>query len=469
MPESERLTASAGGALVLGGGAAALFGVATTVVDGSPDAMAAVAVGVFAVLVVLSTRIEPAWLFSAAVALTAFSANSDRLGFPVGPDRLLFALGVLSLVVKSFDPQLRAAMLGRLRFGVPHALLAILTGLAIVSAAWAGTLTEREPFFGLLDRLGLIPFFMFLIAPVVFPGTRERAVLLAALVALGGYLGITALAEAFSLDALVFPKYILDTAAGIHQDRARGPFLEAVPNGFACFVCGVAAAVAASTWRGVRRSAALAVIGLCAAGTLFTLTRSVWIGTTLGTLTALVYASELRRWIVPAVAVGVLTSVLLLNVVPGLSASASERSSAQRPVWDRLNSDRAALAMIQERPVTGFGWYRFTSDSEDYFRQGERYPLTNTHIAVHNMLLSNSVELGVPVAILWLIAFGCAIAAALRGRLDGDLRAWQIGFAAIVIHFLVIANLVPLGYASTNLFIWLWAGIVVGHRRSAKV
>src|SRR5438093_1302521 len=83
----------------------------------------------------------------------------------------------------------------------------------------------------------------------------------AALVALGAYLGLTAVFEGLGLDALIVPRYIADPGAGIHFGRARGPFVEAVADGLALFGCGVAAAVAFTHWRAPwARRLALAVM-----------------------------------------------------------------------------------------------------------------------------------------------------------------------------------------------------------------
>ena len=51
------------------------------------------------------------------------------------------------------------------------------------------------------------------------------------------------------LDALVFPKYILDPNYGIHVARGRGPFVDAVANGLALYTCSVMCAIAVASWR----------------------------------------------------------------------------------------------------------------------------------------------------------------------------------------------------------------------------
>ena len=93
-----------------------------------------------------------------------------------------------------------------------------------------------------------MPFLLFLTAPLAFRTQRQRQVLLVTFVTLGAYLGLTVVFETVKLDALVFPKYILDPHYGIHAGRGRGPFVEAVTNGLALFTCSVVCAIAVAQW-----------------------------------------------------------------------------------------------------------------------------------------------------------------------------------------------------------------------------
>ena len=93
------------------------------------------------------------------------------------------------------------------------------------------------------------------------------------------------------------------------------------------------------------------MIILCAAGMLYTLTRQVWAGGVAGIVVAMLADRRLRRWL-PFVAAGAAIVVLLsLAFIPGLSSSISQRAGDQSPVWDRLNSDAAALRMVEARPA----------------------------------------------------------------------------------------------------------------------
>jgi putative inorganic carbon (HCO3(-)) transporter len=411
----------------------------------------------------LALRIDIAWTFSVGIALTVFSGNSSQLGFPIGPDRLVFAFGlaVLAWRARPWAPEqherARAAPSGDLVWW----LLVLTIAYAVVSAAWSGTLTEHAGLYGLLDRLGVVPFLLFLLAPTIFPTERERTVLLTTLVALGAYLGFTALAETVHLNALVFPRYILDPTVGIHADRARGPFVEAVANGLALFGCATASAVAFTRWRDqLARAAALAVMVLCALGVVFTLTRAVWIGAAVAPLVALLCSPRTRRWVLPTALTGGLVVAFAFAAIPGLTSQADTRAQSKRPVWDRLNTDAAALRMIERRPVLGFGWSSFVERGPDYLRQAPDFPLTGAGLNVHNVFLSNAVELGLLGFVLWLLAFLAGIGgAALRSVLPA-VEPWRIGLIALAVCWVVVANFGPLGYAFPTLLLWTWAGVV---------
>ncbi len=220
------------------------------------------------------------------------------------------------------------------------------------SAVAAGTLGESGQFFELLERVGVLPFMLFLVAPVVFAAERHRRILLGALIAMGAYLGFTSLMETLDLRALVFPSYINDPSLGTHADRARGPFLEAVTNGAGLYVGIIAATIALLQWKDERaRTLAWVVLALCSAGILFTETRSVWLGAVVATVLTLLAIRELRYWFVPAAAAATAMVLLSLAVVPGLAGAVTDRQNDDRTVWDRKNLATASVNMVEAHPL----------------------------------------------------------------------------------------------------------------------
>src|ERR1700733_11567473 len=181
--------------------------------------------------------VEPAWILTAGMLLSVFSGNWGHIGIPLPLDRLTIFGGIAATVLRSWLSEDTP----RLELRRVHWLMALLILYAVGSAAWSNTLTSHGPLFALLDRLGVVPFLLFLVAPAAFPTERDRRMLMGALTLLGAYLGLITLFEAIGAKDLVVPHYITNPNLGIHIGRGRGPFLEAGANGMALFACLVAA------------------------------------------------------------------------------------------------------------------------------------------------------------------------------------------------------------------------------------
>jgi putative inorganic carbon (hco3(-)) transporter len=338
-------------------------------------------------------------------------------------------------------------------------MLVLVALFGICSSIAAGSLTDQTAFFGLLDRLGVVPFIGFALADRLYGTERDRMVLVTVLVGVGGYLGLTALFETIGANALVFPRYILDPVVGTHFGRARGPFVEAAANGLALFEAGVAALVGMRMFvHRVSRLAATAVVVLCALGVLFTLTRAAWVGAIAAAIVGCLLDARLRRRLAPvALGAGALALAGLL-LVPNLSDRAADRADSELPVWDRLNSNSTAWAVIEAYPLFGIGWNNFPSVNASFARQADDIPLTGTRVSVHNVALSHLAELGVVGGGLWVAGVVMAAVAAWRGsaRLPSH---WRPAAAAIFVNWAVVGMLGPLGYAFPNLCVWLWLGL----------
>jgi O-antigen ligase len=368
-------------------------------------------------------------------------------------------LGVALAGLRDEDGRMRRPPL---RVESAHWLLFAALTWAAASAAWAGTLTQPTGFFALLDRFGLMPFLAFLVAPVAFRTERQRAILLGTLIVTGAYLGLTALFEGVGLDSLVVPGYITDPSVGIHADRARGPFVQAVAMGLGLFICGGAAVLGAVRWRDRPwlRAASVAVAALCALGMVLTLTRAIWLGAVLAAVVVVFAVPRLWRAAPVAAIGGVLLVVSALALVPGLRTSAGERSSAESPVWVRENTNLAALRIIEARPLTGVGWERFKDVNPHWIRQQPDIPMAGVGEGVHNVFLANASELGLPGTFLWLAGVAVGIGGALVRRVSPELRPWQILLLGVTVMMVVAGSLGPLPYAFPLLALWTLAGTV---------
>jgi O-antigen ligase len=413
----------------------------------------------------LALAVDPAALLTLAVVLTPFAGNWQQLGIPgiLAPDRLLIAATIVLVVFRAVTgrgdplPQLRPV----------HYVLALAVLWAVASALVSHTLFDRASLLKIVEAYGVFPFLIFYLAPIIYTTPRRRQWLLGALVVLGAYLGLTVLFEMAGPHSLVWPKYILDPHYGIHGGRGRGPFADAVANGFGLYVCALASCIAASQWRGKARIAAGLVAVLCFVGTLLTLERSVWTGVAVATVVTLISFARLRRVAFPVIVASAAAVLLALVLIPGLSAKVSTRASDQGPVWDRENLTVAALNMVSARPLLGFGWSRFQATSGPYFRQSQNYPLTATNIDIHNYFLTYAVELGLVGLLIWLTGLLMGGFGALSTRAPPEFAPWRMAFLAVAVCFLLVANSVPPTVFQNEVF-WLWAGVLWSGRDSPR-
>jgi len=439
---------------------AAVLVVALALAGASAELVAAATLASLLVIggLLLTAYVDVAWLFSAAIALTVFSGHWRDIGFPplLSPDRLLLIAATVVFLIR--DPSL-----GRrpyVRLTPTHAVILVAAALAVCSALAADTLGEASTIAQLFDRFGLVPFLLFFVGPVVFATEKQRRILLGTFLALGAYLGLTALFQGIGLRGLVFPRYILELNPEIQAGRARGPFIDSAINGLALFYCAVMAAIARVVFTRPRvRNLALAIAALCLLDLLFTQQRSVWIGAVAAVLCAALAAPGVRRKLVVAIPLAAAALVAALIVVPGLHSQTSERIGDEKTEWARLTLNTAAENMIEARPLFGFGFGSFKERSGPYFQQDDDYPLTNTSGEIHNVFLATGAELGLLGGLIWLLAAAMAIGGAIVVRGPPELYPWRIGLLAATVMWLVVANLVPLKHAFPNDFLWLLAGV----------
>lgn len=417
---------------------------------------------------------EPAYVlcFTAGLVASVLSGNSKLVGFPIGPDRLLFGAALVLLLA---DPDALREV--RLRWRTVHTLLVALVLLTVLSAVTVGTLGSTYGLYALLDRL-VVPFAAFTLAPVLYATERRRLLLLRTLTCLGLYLGLTAVFEVVGPHALVVPRYIMDPNVGIQFGRARGPFAESEADGLAMITCGLAAGLLAARSRGRWRSAAGSAAVLCLVGVFLTETRSVWVGASLGVVAVGVLVPRLRRLLPAGLAgVAVLVAVALLSS-PALRGNVTGRFNDRRSLYDRQNTNAAAVRVVEAHPLTGLGWVEFQSEGTEYVRQAPDYPVTNVGIEVHNVFLGRAAELGIPGGALFaacvLAGPGRAVARRRRGlfgpRPNEPADAWgmwlvYLGTAA---GWLVAALSSPLPYPLPNLLLWLLAGVVLAPHLTAS-
>src|SRR4051812_14006696 len=101
--------------------------------------------------------------------------------------------------------------------------------------AFAVVRAMRESFdpeiWSLVASKFLVPLVLFHLAMIVFRSDQARRMFEIFVILTLAYLTFTAVAFLCDARSLIFPRFILNESLGIHADRARGPFLQAVANG----------------------------------------------------------------------------------------------------------------------------------------------------------------------------------------------------------------------------------------------
>lgn len=413
------------------------------------------------------------YAFVAAVVLQFMSGSTRLYGIPIPPDRLalLVAIGLLVIHPDLWRSRWRLC-------GIHLACFLACVGV-LGSIVWFSGFTDTEGVFRLVDTFGIVPFLLFATAPLIFGTPQRRFVLLFGLALLGLYLGWTSVAEGLHLRALVWPGGIYDPNDP-HFPRAIGPSRQVANNGLQLLGCAAAAAGVFLTRRGMARWVAVLSLVLCLAGAFFTLTRSIWLAALVAILVVAVLDKGMRGRIVAACVVGGGVLLLVVFSVPAVYAQVFERIGTSRSVYDRLNVNEAAIRAVLAHPLEGIGYNRFQLVSRDWVWQAPDYPITSIDIAVHNVFLGHAVELGIPLAMLWVVVLLWAVSLAIRGvrgapgQADGgvdaldrsDIRAVGTAAAAYVVAWIVVANFIPIGYALPTTLLWLFLGLCVHPRDS---
>jgi putative inorganic carbon (HCO3(-)) transporter len=407
----------------------------------------------------LVSRVDLAILVCVGLFLQLFSGNWNLMHVPIPLDRVVLLLVLCALILKG--PRAVSQRWG-IMLRPTHIALLVASAWAAASGLIAGTLVGHLGFYTLLDRYGLVPFALFCLCPLFFSEARRRHYFLVTMVAIGLYLGITGIFEGVHVYSFLFPRFIANPNVGIHWGRARGPILESTGDGFCIFAGGTGAAVALAYWKSTKaRALCYLTIAVDAAADFFTVTRAVWIGVILGAGVALAVNPKTRRILVTAVVVGAIAVGGLLAVSSSIRATTLNRAEQQTSVWDRENTDLAGLRIVSEKPLTGVGWENFIIVSGDYMLQQPDYPITGLGLEMHNVFLGDAAELGIPGLIFFLLALGGAVRwAVFGGRWKGLVEdPFRRGALAIVVCFLIIANLGPFTQASPNALLWVWMGI----------
>jgi len=312
-----------------------------------------------------------------------------------------------------------------------------------------------------------VPFVLYHIAGSVFPDAVSLRKLETFALAVLGYLILIALLFLFDAKAYILPSFIVDDSIGIHADRARGPFLQAVANGVALNLLGLLALNAFRRRRLPWPIGLLFLITLPVA-ILATKTRAVWLSFAASTLLLLCWSLNPR----------VRRACLFLTLIGGLGltaafiskdrdASFTDRLEERSPVDFRIAMYEAGWDMFLQKPLSGWGFDGMQTELTkriSRFHQREYF--------FHNTFVEITVQYGVAglAFYIWVVINLFRLKkpqTVLSGQsfMDAEFRSlWPV----LLLVYLLNACFVVMNYQFVNGFLFTLAGILAAQNRRAK-
>jgi putative inorganic carbon (HCO3(-)) transporter len=404
------------------------------------------------------------WFVLAGIVLSCIAGHWGDLHIPVPLDRGLLVVGLVL--------EWQRAWALRTLPAVTTTAVLLVAATAWAAVSFVGSPVRDSVGLFLLADLYIVPAVLFISAPLLFGTAHRRFVFAAVFTVFGIYLGFTAITQTLHLAPLVFPSYILDPSVGIHGDRARGPYVEAVNDGIMLVFSGVLGAFVASVSTSARwRAAGVFAALLCGIGCALTLTRAIWFAGIAVLLIGFITVPGLRRRL-PLVVVGIVVlAVAFLAAFPDFLTAATERGGSQNPIWDRLNVNAGAARMAWAHPLFGVGWQQAGPQMVDFVRLGKSYPVTaaSAGLIPHNVFLGRFAELGIPGASLWLAGVVAVLIVPVVRRCRPGFDAWRVVLLAFTVCWLIVANFGPVNYSEPAYLLYLVGGIVTAGRAVVPV
>lgn len=383
------------------------------------------------------------------------------------PDVKLYSLDRIALGVLVFVMLLRVLVLHQpLRLAAPVTMPML--ALVVLSAGSVLTQSYDAETWSVVAAKWVVPFLLYVLAGLVFKTEESLHALEIFCLVVLAYLSVIAIFFLSGEKSLIFPPFIQDESLGIHADRARGPFLQAVANGVTLNLLGL---IAMDSYRRHRLRGILALLLLVALplAILATKTRAVWISFALSVLVLLFISRSFRirracLYLVLAAAFGSLCALTFEDV----NQSITERLQERSPVEFRMAMYRAGWDMFRAKPLLGWGAGQLQADLEKRisdFHQSEFY--------FHNTFLEIGVEFGaVGLAlycwvILDLLRIGRrppTLASSRPYFLDSGFRDfWPIMLGV----YLLNACFVVMNYQFVNGILFTFAGILAAQNQSS--
>ncbi len=388
------------------------------------------------------------------------------------PDKLLFLLLLLLFA--------NAALTGRLRsisWSGTEVCMVLFAILCTVSYCITNPDAGLENFKWLTTLFNLIvyPFGLYFFVKKTRYSAPKTIWLLKAMVCVGVYLAFTASFEHFGINALVFPRYIMDPHVGIQFGRARGPMVGSNPMGEQLVVVFLVTCLIMPLTRTLSRVLLHGLLLLVTMGIYFTLTRGAWISfAAVVLLTAILggksFGTQSR----------LIIAVILLAFFAGAGSKFSYGgetlfSRRQNTIDYRLSNNKTTFNMGLANPLTGVGYGSFNSNWVKYFGDKEKQLTNDLTDGNHNTFLGLFADLGVPGVALYAALFIYLFRESLRIRKTLGLEAqFEKGLALTSVCLLTVAMIEAMSgdlrfNPTLNAVTFLFAGITASMKGTSLI
>lgn len=401
----------------------------------------------------------PSLLFVATLAVMLFRPPDVQLYWL---DRIAFLLLIFAVLLQAFSLQQSLRVAGPVTW--PMLALVVLMLSCVLAQPYA------PQNWSLFAAKWLVPFVLYHLAGLVFNDAASlRRFETFALITLA-YLSFTAIMSFAGIDALIFPRYILDEGLGIHSDRARGPLLQAVANGVALNLLGL---IAFDSFRRKRLRGVLALMFLTAVplALLATKTRAVWLSFAVSVLVVFFTSSSLRlRRACLGLALAVSIGVWAIFSFGSMGSSFDARLEERGPVEFRMAVYQAGWEMFLDKPLAGWGAENMQPELakriSDFHQEAFFFHNTYLEIAVEHGVLGLILYLWMVVALFRLGRKPPASALPPHGSfLDAAFRSlWPVLLGV----YLLNASFVVMNYQFVNGLLFTIAGMLAAQNRPAE-
>ena len=311
-------------------------------------------------------------------------------------DRILFILLAVIFIAGIFTKRYRIFSFTWVEYS-----MFLFCMFAIISMICTGFIFKEDGRLRIKELLTgyIMPFFIFFISQNSYETHEKRQGFVKLIILVGLYLSFTAIFEHFSINQLVFPKFILDPEFGIHMGRARGPFGQAAVNGT---VLGFVLAALTYFLFNFKKSG---LWGICSfillivtpVAIFFTYTRAAWIASLLSFTIIIAFNLRQKQKIVTLALIILCTTAVLgtsFFLEEKTTGFALNRTKDESPIYDRLNLYIASVNMFIKNPVFGVGFGKFSDNSPDYFENVSGIPYQDSEIKEHDTFMVVMAEMG---------------------------------------------------------------------------